>query len=182
MPDVRLSPPFRRSLVPGAALLLAFAAVACQRPPASEAKPVVGADGQVVRAQARGQAAAAHLTLGGAYKGDADAEAFCTLNPDKAFQVSFNVPGQPQMVLRVENFQGAGTYTGETRIRAIYSGETIHQSRGKAPATVTVVDGKPALISGSFRGDYKGEAGAGTVAGSFDRCPYEIAPPEVTEP
>jgi hypothetical protein len=129
----------------------------------------------VIRAQARGQSAAAHLVLAGSYKADAAADAFCTLNADKAFQVSFNVPGKPQVVLRIEGFQGAGQFEGETRIRANYSGENVHQSRGKARVKVEVSAESPgSLVSGSFSGDYDGEAGKGTVSGSFERCPYEL--------
>ena len=164
----------RRHLLLGAALLLSLFAPGCRREPPPEATSV-GPDGQVIRAQARGQSATGHLVLGGAYKADAAATAFCALNADKAFQVSFNVPGKPQVVLRIEGFKVAGQFEGETRIRANYSGENVHQSRGKARVTVEVsAASSGSLVSGSFSGDYDGEAGKGTVSGSFERCPYVL--------
>lgn len=141
----------------------------------------VGAEGQAVHGRARGESAAAHLTVTGDYRGDGAATAVCALNPDRAFQVTFHAPDQPEVILRVENFQGAGTYTGEVRVRGTYTGEAFRQSKGAPPVTITVIPGQPtSLVSGSFRADYRGEAGAGTVSGSFDRCPYELtAPPSL---
>src|SRR5947199_9503972 len=80
-----------------------------QSSPPVEAKST-GPDGQAIQGRARGESAAAHLALTGAYQGDSAAMAVCTLNPDKAFQVTFQAPGQPEVVLRLENFKGAGTY------------------------------------------------------------------------
>ncbi len=131
-----------------------------------------------VEAQARGTSQKAHLVLTGSQKYDADARSNCALFPNKTFQVALNIPGAPFFVLRIENFQGAGQYDADARVRANFSGEVIRQSRGAAKATITVVKsaqpGGQDAISGSFSGSYRGEAGEGTVSGSFERCLYEL--------
>ena len=145
-----------------------------QRPEEKAVRP----DGQAVHGRARGESPAAHLTVTGDYRGDGAATAVCALNPDKAFQVTFHAPDQPEVILRVENFHGAGAYTGEVRVRSTYTGEAFRQSKGAPPVTITVIPGQPtSLVSGSFHADYQGEAGAGTVSASFDRCPSELTVP-----
>jgi len=115
--------------------------------------------------------------LTGSYKIDGKAASNCAFFPNQTFQVGLNVPGAPFFVLRIENFHGAGDYDGDARVRANYSGETIRQSRGVAKTKITVTPtgvGGLDEISGSFSGPYKGEAGEGTVNGTFDRCLYEL--------
>jgi len=48
-------------------------------------------------------------------------------------------------------------------------------SRGPTRAEIRVVPapGNSDLISGSFQGEYKGEGGKGTVAGTFESCRYQ---------
>jgi hypothetical protein len=166
-----------RKLALGMTLLAALSVPGCRQ--STEAK-ATGPEGRVTQGRARGESAAAHLTLTGAYQNDSAALAVCTLNPDKAFQVTFHAPGQPEVVLRLENFKGAGTYTGEVRVRGTYTGDSYRTSKGAPPVTVTVVPGQPnSLVSGSFRTtEYKGESGTGTVSGSFERCPYELTVPD----
>lgn len=180
--DPTLPSSSRLSRILGPLLCLAALALpACQRQAPPPEEKSAGPDGQAIHGRARGESAAAHLAVTGAYRGDGAATAVCALNPDKAFQVTFHAPDQPEVILRVENFHGAGSYTGEVRVRSTYTGEAFRQSKGAPPVTLTVVPGEPtSLVSGSFRAAYQGEAGAGTVSGSFDRCPYELtAPPSL---
>jgi len=140
-------------------------------PPAAKS---VGPDGQPIHAQGRGESAASHLTVKGDYQVDAEPPTFCTLNVDRAFQVTWRA--SPEVVLRIENFKGAGEYVGDTRVRTTYTGEAYRTSRGKAKVSIQVTPAASgSLISGSFSSDYTGESGKGTVSGSFERCPYDLA-------
>jgi len=131
-----------------------------------------------VEAQARGKSQKAHLLLTGSHKFDADARSNCALFPNKTFQIALNIPGAPFFVLLIEDFRGAGEYDADARVRANFSGEVIRQSRGVAKTTITVVKsaqpGGRDAISGSFSGSYQGDAGKGTVSGSFESCLYEL--------
>jgi hypothetical protein len=149
---------------------------AYHRPSSAPAAKSVGPDGQAIHAQGRGQSTASHLTVQGDYQVDLSPPAFCTLNVDKAFQITWRTT--PEVVLRIENFKGAGEYMGETRVRSTYTGEAYRTSSGKAKVSIQVAPAvSGSLISGSFTSDYKGESGKGTVAGSFERCPYDLTAP-----
>jgi hypothetical protein len=148
--------------------------------PLPEAKSL-GPDGQPIHAQARGESASSHLTVKGDYQVDAEPPTFCTLNADKAFQITWRAV--PEVVLRIENFRGAGEYEGEARVRATYTGEAYRTSKGKAKVSIQVSAASPgSLISGSFSSEYTGESGKGTVAGSFERCPYVLTDTALEDP
>ncbi len=157
-------------------LFLALLLPGCRHnapPPPEEAKSL-GPDGQPIRAQGRGESAVSHIKVQGDYKVDKEAHSFCTLNADKAFQITWSAT--PEVVLRIENFKGAGEYEAEVRVRSTYTGEAYRTSKGKAKASIQVTAASSgSLVSGSFSSDYKGESGKGTVAGSFERCPYQLA-------
>jgi len=133
-----------------------------------------------VQGQERGTSQAAHIVLTGSYKVDAEASGNCAVFPNKSLQVGFVVLDRPWIVLQVENFHGAGDYDAEGRVRANYSGETIRQSRGPVKAKIEVaapVGGERRNeISGSFTGTYQGDAGGGTISGTFKNCLYELHP------
>jgi hypothetical protein len=162
----------------GIALLLALLVPGCrhQEPAPAEAKSL-GPDGQPIHAQGRGESAVSHIKVQGDYKVDKEAHSFCTLNADKAFQVTWRAT--PEVILRIENFKGAGEYQGEIRVRSTYTGEAYRTSKGNTKVAIQVVPGAGgtpgSLVSGSFSSDFKGESGKGTVAASFERCPYELA-------
>jgi hypothetical protein len=165
----------RPSLPIALVLLLALLLPGCRHhaPPPAEAKSV-GPDGQPIHAQGRGESAASHLTVQGDYQVDAAPPAFCTLNADKAFQVTWRTT--PEVVLRIENFKGAGEYEGEARVRSTYTGEAYRTSKGNAKVSIQVTAASSgSLVSGSFSSAYTGESGKGNVSGSFERCPYDLA-------
>jgi hypothetical protein len=123
----------------------------------------------------RGEAVRGHLTLTGDYRVDRAALVTCALFPNRSFQVAFTTPEAPYVFLYFKTFQGAGSYDAEARVRANYSGESMRVSRGPTRAEIRVVPapGNSDLISGSFQGEYKGEGGKGTVAGTFESCRYQ---------
>jgi hypothetical protein len=149
---------------------------ACNRRSSHPKAKSVDPGGQPIHAQARGESAVSHLTVKGDYQVDAAPPTFCTLNVDKAFQITWRAI--PEVVLRIENFRGAGEYEGEARVRATYTGEAYRTSKGKAKVSIQVTAASSgSLISGSFSSEYKGESGKGTVSGSFERCPYDLTAP-----
>ncbi len=165
------------------------AAPAAQAPPAAETSTQAEGEplqssfevkvGTPVSAQARGESRSAHVALTGSYVFDKDAFATCAYFPNKSFQVSFQVERYPFVVLKLENFQGAGDYDAQVWVRGNYSGEVVKISRGPIKAKIVVAPtdattGK-SQISGSFEGTYKGEAGSGTAVGRFENCLYELA-------
>ena len=156
-------------------LFVALLLPGCRRhgPSPAEAKSV-GPDGQPIHAQGRGESAASHLTVQGDYQVDKETHSFCTLNADKAFQITWRTT--PEVVLRIENFRGAGEYEGEARVRSTYTGEAYRTSKGQAKVSIRVTAAPSgSLVSGSFSSAYTGESGKGTVSGSFERCPYDLA-------
>lgn len=132
--------------------------------------------GPTAKGAARGETKEAHIVLGGDYLYDLDARAVCVYLPTKALEVTFDAPGMPWVVLRIPDFQGAGTYAAaESRLRANYSGEGVRQSKGLAKAEIQVAaqaDG--GLASGTFTGEFAGMGGKGTVSGRFEGCEYRI--------
>jgi hypothetical protein len=162
----------------GIALVLALLLPGCRHnaPPPEEAKSL-GPDGQPIHAQGRGESAASHISVQGDYQVDQDALSFCTLNADKAFQVTWRAV-VPEVVLRIENFHGAGDYPAEVRVRSTYTGEAYRTSKAVTKVTIQVAAGAGgapgALVSGSFHTPFSGESGKGTVSGSFERCPYVL--------
>src|SRR4029079_7034594 len=143
-----------------AALLPLLPIVGCTQQRAEEAGPTA-------KGAARGETRAAHVTLGGDYVFDLDARAVCVYLPTKAFEVTFDAPGMPWVVLRIPQFKGPGTYeAAESRLRASYSGEGVRQSKGVAKAEIRVETAdasKGGLASGTFTGGFEGAGGKGTV-------------------
>jgi hypothetical protein len=61
-------------------------------------------------------------------------------------------------------------------VRSTYTGEAYRTSKGKAKVSIQVRNASSgALVSGTFSSAYTGESGKGTVSGSFERCPYDLA-------
>jgi hypothetical protein len=148
------------------------------------AKKEETAAGPTAKGAARGETKVAHVTLTGDYLYDTAARAVCVFLPTKAFEVTFDSPGMPWVVLRIPNFTGAGNYEAESRLRANYSGEGIRQSKGVAKAEIRV-DAKGAnggLASGTFTGEFAGMGGKGTAAGSFEGCEYHVVAEAMTAP
>lgn len=100
----------------------------------------------------------------------------CTRHEKGGLQISFRTgdADMPVVAVRIAEYRGSGPYrarlfvTGRSRAGALIS------STGEANVQVTqedLPDGAPAaLLSGSFTGDYSGQAGKGSIDGRFDRC------------
>lgn len=134
------------------------------------------AAGPTAKGAARGETKDAHVVLSGDYLYDLDARAVCVYLPTKALEVTFDAPGMPWVVLRIPDFQGAGTYAAaESRLRANYSGEGVRQSKGLAKAEIQVAaKASGGVASGTFTGEFAGMGGKGTVSGRFAGCEYQL--------
>jgi hypothetical protein len=105
----------------------------------------------------------------------------CVLHDEEGLQVNFRTSDSdlPAVAVRIEDFQGTGPYrarlfvTGRSRTGALVT------STGEANVEVRqrdLPDGSAvALLSGSFEGEYGGQAGKGSVEGRFGTCSYSPA-------
>lgn len=105
----------------------------------------------------------------------------CVLHDETGLQVNFRTRNSemPSVAVRIEDFQGAGPYrarlfvTGRSRTGALVT------STGEANVEVQEragPEGRPvAFLSGSFEGDYMGQAGKGSIEGRFGTCSYPAA-------
>ncbi len=107
---------------------------ACNRRSSHQETKSIGQDGQPIHAQARGKSASSRVIVKGDYQVDTEPPTFCTLNADKAFQITWRTT--PEVVLRIENFRGAGEYEGEARVRSTYTGEAYRTSKGQAKVSI----------------------------------------------
>jgi len=105
----------------------------------------------------------------------------CVLHDETGLQVNFRTRDldMPAVAVRIDDFQGAGPYrarlfvTGRSRTGALVT------STGEANVDVQERAGPEgrlvAFLSGSFEGDYMGQAGKGSIEGRFGVCGYPAA-------
>jgi hypothetical protein len=115
----------------------------------------------------------------------------CVLHEQEGLQVNFRTGDLdlPSVAVRIDDFQGTGPYrarlfvTGRSRTGALVT------STGEANVEVKrrdLPDGSAvALLSGSFEGEYGGQAGKGSIEGRFGECSYSAlrgGPPPSASP
>ena len=124
------------------------------------------------------QAGAAVLAAIGRQSFEGPAAFRCVLHDETGLQVNFRTRDSeiPAVAVRIEDFQGAGPYrarlfvTGRSRTGALVTstGEANVEVKERAGP-----EGRPvAFLSGSFEGDYMGQAGKGSIEGRFGTCSY----------
>jgi hypothetical protein len=110
----------------------------------------------------------------------------CVLHETEGLQVNFRTsdPEMPAVAVRIEDLQGSGPYwarlfvTGRSRTGALVTstGEAqVEVKRQDLPAAGNSDgdgDSAVALLSGSFEGEYGGQAGKGSIEGRFGTCNY----------
>ncbi len=126
----------------------------------------------------RGTSKEGHLALTGDYKYDEAAFVTCAYFPNETLQISLGLHDSPNLVLVFDKLHGSGDYDAEARLRATYTGQGERQSRGRAKSKIEITppaEGESRSgISGTFEGSFAGEAGKGTLAGTFKNCFYEL--------
>lgn len=117
------------------------------------------------------------LQITGAHTASGAFDVGCDLFPDKGLQITFDRPGTetPQVVLRIDDYMAAGSYSSTVIVRDHYSsGQDAPQSIGSGQVRITNdrASGPPegSVLSGSFEGAYGGALGAGKVSGTFQGC------------
>lgn len=164
----------RRACAPALALLLGCAGCRGERPLRAAAE--TGPSGSPADPARPRRGAELVATGGQAY--DGAIRPHCVLHDERGVQLNLRTAGAelPAVVLRLDEYRGSGDYrarvfvTGRSATGALVgsSGEASLELRG-AQATGA---GAPISLSGTFEGDYAGDAGRGTVHGRFAGCSY----------
>jgi len=172
-----LSFPTRRPR-PAALLGLLLASLAC----GTEDPPRLTDDGprpaEIPRQEERAGRPGAMLAAIGRQSFQGPAAFRCVLHDEAGLQVNFRTrdPDLPAVAVRIEDFQGTGPYrarlfvTGRSRTGGLVTstGEAnVEVERRDQPGGSAV-----ALLSGSFEGEYGGQAGKGSIEGRFGTCSY----------
>ena len=167
-----------------AALLLSLTALAgcgTEEPPRlTDAGPRRAEISHPQREQAV-QAGVALLAASGRQAFEGPAAFRCVLHDETGLQVNFRTRNEemPAVAVRIEDFQGAGPYrarlfvTGRSRTGALVTstGEANVEVQERAGPEGRLV----AFLSGTFEGDYVGQAGKGSIEGRFGTCSYTAA-------
>ncbi|HKI00362.1 MAG TPA: hypothetical protein VKK31_00135 [Thermoanaerobaculia bacterium] len=165
----------RTSIVP-LLLLTFFAACGTEDPPRlADAGP---RPAEISRKDQRTPSDGAMLAAIGRQSFEGPAAFRCVLHEESGLQVNFRTgdPELPAVTVRIPEFQGSGPYrarlfvTGRSRTGALVT------STGDADVEMKeqdLPDGSAvALLSGSFAGEYGGQAGKGSIEGRFGACSY----------
>lgn len=104
----------------------------------------------------------------------------CVLHEAEGLQVNFRTsdPELPAVAVRIEDLQGSGPYrarlfvTGRSRTGALVTSTGEAHVEVKRRDLPGASDSAAALLSGSFEGEYGGQAGKGSIEGRFGTCNY----------
>jgi len=103
---------------------------------------------------------------------------FCVPHAEGGLQIDFRTgsPDMPAVAVRIEDYRGSGPYQARLFVTGRSVTGALVTSTGEGNADVKQQDpiegGAPAVVSGTFKGRYDGEAGAGEIAGRFESCNY----------
>lgn len=106
---------------------------------------------------------------------------FCVPNGGGGLQVDFRTGSleMPAVAVRIDAYHGSGPYPAHMFVTGRSATGALVTSTGEGNADVKQQDpiegGAPAAVSGTFKGRYDGEAGAGEIAGRFESCNYSPA-------
>lgn len=174
-------PSFRSGLLSGLLLALLPWLVAC----GAEGPPRLTDDGPRPakiphREEPPGSSGATGATLAATGRQSFEGQAAyrCVIHEAEGLQVNFRTsdPELPAVAVRIADLQGSGPYrarlfvTGRSRTGALVTstGEAhVEVQRRNLPGGSAV-----ALLSGSFAGEYGGQAGKGSIEGRFGTCNY----------
>jgi hypothetical protein len=117
-----------------------------------------------------------------------ESELRCVLHDEQGLQLNLRTgdPGLPAVAVRIDRYQGPGSYQGELFVTGRGGSGALLGSQGTVQ--IEVEQPRPAdafgtsILAGSFSGHYAGEAGAGELEGRFTRCVYRppgAVPPQV---
>jgi len=98
---------------------------------------------------------------------------FCVPNPGGGVQIDYRTgdPAFPAVAVRVEAYRGSGPYPARLFVNGRSASGALVTSVGSANVDIRQENaGAAVLIDGTFRGTYRGDAGAGEIRGVFRSC------------
>jgi hypothetical protein len=105
----------------------------------------------------------------------------CVHHDEAGLQVNFRTgdPTLPVVAVRIADYRGGGPYSGALFLTARSGAGALVTSQGDVRLKVDQKSSPAAqggegvlLVSGSFKGSYRGAAGSGSIEGRFGDCPY----------
>jgi len=158
-------------------LLLAISFLACRDK--DGVRPAAGAPVEPSQEEKAATAAApGELTSTGQVTFRGASSFFCVPHGEGGLQVDFRTgsPEVPAVAVRIDAYHGTGPYPAHVFVTGRSATGALVTSTGEGNADVKQQDpiegGAPAVVSGTFKGRYDGEAGAGEIAGRFESCNY----------
>jgi hypothetical protein len=170
----------------GSLLILLPWLVAC----GAEGPPRLTDDGpqpaKIAPQEERLESSGATLAATGRQSFEGQAAYRCVLHETEGLQVNFRTsdPELPAVAVRIEDLQGSGPYrarlfvTGRSRTGALVTStgeahvEVKRRDLPGASGASGASGSATALLSGSFEGEYGGQAGKGSIEGRFGTCSY----------
>jgi hypothetical protein len=162
-------------------LLLALLLAACraeETPPPAGAGPRPAADASRREEASETAAAGAVLTTTGQPAFQGASSFFCVSHAEGGLQVDFRTGDAdlPTVAVRIASYRGSGPYQALLFVTGRSLAGGLVTSAGEARVDVrqqaSPGGGGGALIDGTFRGQYDGEAGKGSIEGRFGSCSY----------
>ncbi|HEY3569335.1 MAG TPA: hypothetical protein VGP73_15500 [Thermoanaerobaculia bacterium] len=169
--------------------LLAIALLACRdkdgaRPAAAGAPAPSSKEEQAAIAAAPGE-----LTSTGQVTFRGASSYFCVPHGQGGLQVDFRTGSQemPAVAVRIDAYHGSGPYPAHVFVTGRSVTGALVTSTGEASMDVKQQDppaaaGAAQAVSGTFKGRYDGEAGAGSIEGRFESCNYTSSRGEEKQP
>jgi len=161
-------------------LLLAISLLACRDK--DGARPVAAAPAPPSHEEeAAITAAPGELTSTGQVSFRGASSYFCVPHGEGGLQVDFRTGSaeMPAVAVRIDAYHGSGPYPAHVFVTGRSATGALVTSTGEGSVDVKqqnpVEGGAAATVSGTFKGRYDGEAGAGEIAGRFDSCNYSPA-------
>jgi hypothetical protein len=152
----------RRSL---SALALVLLLAACDRK--------TGADRGADKSAAARSTADDVLTVTGDLTFAGPSPYFCVPNPGGGVQIDYRTgdPAFPAVAVRLADYRGSGPYSARLFVNGRSASGALVTSVGSANVDVRQENaGAAVLLHGTFRGEYRGDAGAGEIRGIFRSC------------
>ena len=160
-------------------LLLAISLLAGCRGDKERSRPAAGAPADPSpREEAAIAAAPGELTATGQVTFRGASSYFCVPHAERGLQVDFRTgsPDMPAVAVRIEDYRGSGPYQARLFVTGRSPSGGLVTSPGEVRMEVQqrnpVEGGAPATVSGTFHGQYDGEAGKGSIEGRFASCNY----------
>ncbi|HEY4596329.1 MAG TPA: hypothetical protein VIJ02_08010 [Thermoanaerobaculia bacterium] len=103
---------------------------------------------------------------------------FCVPHGEGGLQVDFRTGSadMPAVAVRIDAYHGSGPYPAQVFVTGRSPSGGLVTSPGEVRVEVQqqnpIEGGAPATVSGTFHGQYDGEAGKGSIEGRFASCNY----------